>query len=117
MDAARLMSAPCDWQASRLLAWVLMPDHWHGLVLLGEGETLAMRIGWLKSSSARGLRRAHPSLGRVWAPGYHDHALRTDEAMTHVARYIVMNPVRAGLVRRVRDWAFWDAVWVGASRP
>lgn len=117
-DAARQLSAPGNWQASRLLAWVLMPDHWHGLVLLGEGETLAMRIGWVKSASARQLRHAHPALGRVWAPGYHDHALRSDEAVVDAARYIVMNPVRAGLARRVGDWAFWDAVWVGGgSRP
>jgi hypothetical protein len=29
-----------------------------------------------------------------------------------VARYIVANPVRAGLVRRVQDYPLWDALWV-----
>jgi hypothetical protein len=29
-----------------------------------------------------------------------------------VARYVVMNPVRAGLVSRVGDYPFWDAAWI-----
>ena len=44
-DAARLMTETGNWQGSHLLAWVLMPDHWHGLMQLGESETLPARIG------------------------------------------------------------------------
>jgi hypothetical protein len=32
--------------------------------------------------------------------------------MRDVARYMIANPVRAGLVRRVGDYSFWNAVWV-----
>ena len=100
------------WETSRLPAWVLMPDHWHGLVELGDGDTLTDRIRTLKANTARVARQARPDIAQVWAKGYHDHALRTDETLRDVARYIVLNPVRAGLVRRVGDYPFWDAVWV-----
>ena len=50
--------------------------------------------------------------GRVWAAGYHDRALRAEVDIPHVARYLVLNPVRAGLVARVGDYPFWDAVWI-----
>ena len=89
-----------------------MPDHWHGLVQLGEGELLSSRIGWIKAASGRGLRQRHPCMGRVWAPGYHDRALRMEDDLLAAARYIVLNPVRAALVRRVGDYPFWDAVWI-----
>src|SRR5690606_22106807 len=114
----RVMSATPAWQRSRLLAWVLMPDHWHGLVELGGFDSLPTCVGRLKGRSARLLRQAHPGIGpTVWAPAYHDRALRAEEQLVDAARYVVMNPVRAGLVRRVGDYPYWDAVWVsGGSR-
>ncbi len=39
--------------------------------------------------------------------------LRNDEDLTTVARYLIANPVRAGLVDRAGMYPFWDAVWVG----
>ena len=36
----------------------------------------------------------------------------SDEDLVAVARYIVANPVRAGLVKNVRDYPHWDAVWL-----
>jgi putative transposase len=110
--AARALADPRLWPASRLLCWVLMPDHWHGLLELGRLDSLEVRIGLLKSNTARVVRRQRPEVARVWARGYHDHALRAEESMQAVARYIVLNPVRAGLVRRVGEWPYWDAVWL-----
>ena len=44
--------------------------------------------------------------------GYHDHALRQEEDLRAVARYIIANPVRAGLVERIGDYPHWDAAWL-----
>lgn len=110
--AARAIVDPRLWQSSVLLAWVLMPDHWHGLVSLGDEHDLPSTIRGLKANTARYVRQAAPHVARVWASGYHDHALRSEEDMLEIARYIVLNPVRAGLVRRIRDYPFWDAVWL-----
>jgi REP element-mobilizing transposase RayT len=110
--ASRLLSDAENWRDSRLLAWVLMPDHWHGLVELHHGDTLAGRIGWIKSHSARQLRQAHPGMGRVWAPAYHDRALRHDEDLRAISHYLLMNPVRAGLSTSARLYPFWDAIWL-----
>ena len=110
--AAGLLTEPTSWQRSRLLAWVLMPDHWHGLVQLGDSESLSACIGRLKGSTSRQLKLAHPHLGRVWGPGFHDRAMRSDDDLRATARYLAMNPVRAGLVKRVGDYPYWDAIWV-----
>ena len=114
--ASASLSDPMQWGQSRLLAWVLMPDHWHALFVLGEEETLARRVGWVKAESARRLGRCFLHLGRVWAPAFHDRALREEDDIQAVARYVVANPVRAGLVARVVDYPFWDAVWLRNAR-
>ena len=93
-----------------------MPDHWHGLVVLGEGDTLSRCVGHAKGMSARRLRQAHEGLGPIWGDGYQDRALRKDDDVAAAARYVVMNPVRAGLVQRVGDYPYWDAIWVGTAR-
>lgn len=115
-DAARAMTQSSAWRDSTLLAWVLMPDHWHGLVRLGDGARLKDCMQRLKGASARYLRARHARLGKVWARGFHDHALRREEDMLAVARYLVLNPVRAGLVRSVGSYPFWDAAWL-SGRP
>ncbi len=39
-----------------------------------------------------------------WQRSFYDHALRTDEDLVHTARYVLANPVRAGLVHDFRDY-------------
>jgi len=97
---------------ARLLAWVLMPDHFHGLLQLGEKTSLQNMVNRLKSASARRANRVMGREGPLWARAYYDHALRREEDSLETARYIVANPVRAGLVRCVADYPFWNAIWL-----
>jgi putative transposase len=48
----------------------------------------------------------------VWQTAYHDRAIRQEEDLEGIARYIVANPLRAGIVSSVRDYALWDAKWL-----
>ncbi|MGH8214282.1 MAG: transposase, partial [Rhodanobacteraceae bacterium] len=50
-----------------MLAWVLMPDHTHWLIRLGDGDTLATVVNRLKSASARNVNRLLHRRGPVWA--------------------------------------------------
>ncbi|WP_054903633.1 transposase [Pseudomonas sp. NBRC 111131] len=95
----------------RSLAWVVMPDHVHWLIELRSG-TLCCLMRRFKSRSSHALYQLGMPRRKVWQPGYHDHALRREESVVHVARYIVANPLRAGLVRRAGDYPHWDAVWI-----
>lgn len=97
---------------SQMLAWVLMPDHAHWLLQLGDKSSLGEVIGRLKSASSRRANRTLNRTGPVWSKAFHDHALRKEEDLQAVARYIVANPLRAGLVSRIGDYPFWNAVWL-----
>jgi len=97
---------------SETLAFVVMPDHFHWLFALGENMPLAPLIKSVKSFSARSINRRLGGSGRVWQTGYHDHALRRDEDIVQVSRYVVANPLRAGLVERLGDYPLWDAAFL-----
>ncbi|PKM05833.1 MAG: transposase [Gammaproteobacteria bacterium HGW-Gammaproteobacteria-4] len=110
--AARVCHAPMTWGDAQALCWVLMPDHWHGLIQLGDNDHLALCVNRFKALIAKAVRCQHGANGHVWQRGFHDHALRREEDMRAIARYIVYNPVRAGLVARVGDYPYWNAVWL-----
>lgn len=86
-------------------AFVIMPDHLHWLVQLQDDQldSLMQRIKSISSHQIKPLR---------WQAGFHDHALRREEGLKKVARYIIANPLRAGLVENIGDYPHWDAVWV-----
>jgi len=87
------------------LCFVVMPDHLHWLLQL-QNEALSRLVGRIKSISAKRLGQP------IWQKGFHDHALRREEDVRSLARYVVANPLRAGLVERVGDYPHWDAVWI-----
>jgi putative transposase len=101
---------------ARTLAFVVMPDHLHWLVEVREGWTLAKVVGDVKSVSAHRINQFLGRKGKIWQAGYHDHALRREEDLVGVARYVVANPLRAGLVTRLGEYPLWDAIWLRPDR-
>ncbi len=98
--------------ACRSLAFVVMPDHVHWLVELGA-RGLPSLMKTLKSESAWRINRCRGvDAVPVWQRGYHDHAVRREEDLRRVARYIIANPLRAGLANGVGDYSHWDAIWL-----
>ncbi|QDH65365.1 MULTISPECIES: transposase [Pseudomonas] len=98
-----------DWVNS--LAFVVMPDHMHWLVQLHE-RTLAELMCRIKSRSSLTVNGALGRKGRLWQKGYHDRGVRREADLKDFARYVVCNPIRAGLVSRVHDYPLWDVWWL-----
>jgi putative transposase len=94
------------------LAWVLMPDHVHWLFILRDFANLSTVMKKFKSRSAIAVNRRLDRYSAVWQRGYYDHAIRVDEELRTVGRYIVANPLRAHLVNKLVDYPHWDAVWL-----
>jgi len=97
---------------ARMLAWVLMPDHAHWLLELGESKSLQKVVESLKSFSALDANIALGRRGALWGRAYHDRGLRHEDDVAAVARYIVANPLRAGLVRHIGQYPYWNATWL-----
>ena len=91
---------------AQTICFVVMPDHLHWLMQLNEGQNLSDIVRTVKSLSSKQIGQ------RIWQRGFYDHAIRRDEDIRSLARYIVANPVRAGLVESVGAYPHWDAIWL-----
>ena len=95
------------------LAYVVMPDHLHWLFAPVGDKSLSQVVADAKRRSAWLINEITGQTGRpVWQHGFHDRALRREESSRDAARYVVANPLRAGLVQTIGDYSLWDAVWV-----
>ena len=101
----RVMRDDAARGSHKTMAFVVMPDHLHWLLELRQ-EPLSRLVGRVKSISAKRIG------GSIWQDGFHDRALRREEDLRDMARYVVANPLRAGLVERIGDYPHWDAIWV-----
>lgn len=91
---------------AQTLAFVVMPDHVHWLLQLEGNGSLPGIVRLYKSKVSFSLRQ------RIWQRGFHDHALREEDDVRDIARYIIANPLRAGLAERVGEYPYWDAIWL-----
>jgi REP element-mobilizing transposase RayT len=97
------------------LAWVVMPDHFHALLSLDGRVSLSEAMNKLKGRSARVINQLLDRTGPFWQSSFYDHALRREEDRLQPARYVVANPLRAGIVERLGDYPHWDSVWLPLS--
>ena len=110
-DSARSIQETAQRLDGRLIAWVLMPDHWHGLIEIGNWMSLPTYVGRLKGAVSRKLKLLHPNLPAVWQDGFHDHAIRRCESIETIADYLLMNPIRAGLAENLSQYPYWYCEW------
>ncbi|TBW56640.1 transposase [Marinobacter halodurans] len=93
---------------AKVMAWVIMPDHLHLLLALTGVGSLGDVLAHLKIQASRNAGSKIP-----WQKGYHERTLRRIEDRQDIARYIILNPVRAGIVRTVREYPHWDSMYLG----
>jgi REP element-mobilizing transposase RayT len=91
-----------------ITTYCFMPDHAHILATGTALHTDARSFVKLAKQQAgfwfRKARREH-----LWQEGFYDHVLREEDATPNVIRYIVNNPVRAGLVESPQQYEFWGS--------
>lgn len=103
----------------RIYAYCFMLDHLHLLVQgTHDSANLPEMVRAFKGASSVAARQA--GLSRLWQRGFYDHVIRSYESLDRIAWYVLMNPVRANLAGRARDWRFSDSVipnWNNVEEP
>jgi putative transposase len=92
-------------QSVAVLAYCYMPDHVHLLVESQAEDSDCLRF-IARAKQFAGFHYQARFNRRLWQRYGYEHTLRSDEAGISVARYILENPVRAGLVTRIEDYPF-----------
>ncbi len=105
----------------RLLAYCLMPNHFHLVVWTHEDGDLSRWMQWLLTSHVRRYHRHYDSSGHVWQGRFKAFPIEEDDHLLTVMRYVERNPVRAKAIpiRKAQRWP-WSSVGTppkDADRP
>jgi putative transposase len=101
-DAARQR-----WQIE---AYCLMTTHFH-LVLATKVDALSAGMERLNGDYARSFNHRHNRRGHLFAERFSSWVIEGDEYLENTVRYVLLNPVRAGLCRHAKDWRWSGSRW------
>jgi REP element-mobilizing transposase RayT len=89
-----------------LLAYALMPDHIHLVVVPGPSTSLSGIMQSLKGRFARHWNQRLGRRGSVWQPRYYESAVRTEAQLIRWLEYVAHNPVQAGLAKSPEEYPY-----------
>jgi putative transposase len=92
----------------RILAYCLMPNHWHLVLYPKKDKDLSEFMRWLTTTHARQYRVKTKSIGHghLYQGSYKSFPVAKDHYLTTLIRYVEQNPLRAQLVKRAQDWTY-----------
>ena len=108
----RLLAEAAERFSLRLLAYVVMPNHWH-LVAWPVGDNdLSAAIQWLTLTHTARWHTAHETVGTgpIYQGRFKSFPIESDEHFYTVCRYVERNPLRASLVDRAEAWRY-SSLW------
>ena len=108
----RVMAEALDVCSMRILAFVLLPNHWHFVLWPKHDGDLSAFCRWLThTDSMRWHAHYHTSgTGHIYQGRFKSFPVETDDHLYAVCRYVERNPLRANLVQRAEHWR-WSSLW------
>ncbi|NJL48398.1 MAG: hypothetical protein HC929_14100 [Leptolyngbyaceae cyanobacterium SM2_5_2] len=92
-------------QTLDVLAYCLMPNHYHLLVQCKtqdvSGAMMRLSVAYTKA-----MNRRYNRVGALFQGQFQSIGVESDEYLYHLTRYIHLNPVKAGIVAHPKDWEF-----------
>lgn len=89
-----------------LIAYVLMPNHFHLIVKVNEDSALEKSMQRFSTSYTKAINISQKRVGHLFQGRYKAKLIPENNYLLHLSRYIHLNPVRAGLVSKLEDWDF-----------
>lgn len=87
----------------RCVAFCQMTTHWHAVIEVPDGS-LSAGMHWLNSEYSKAFNDRHGRVGYLVRDRFWSRRKEDDGALLTAYRYVVDNPVRAGIVDRAEDW-------------
>lgn len=89
-----------------LIAYCLMPNHFHVIAKILIERSLENAMQRFSTSYTKAINKQQGRVGHLFQGRYKSKPIPGNEYLLHLSRYIHLNPVRAGLVRRPEQWEF-----------
>lgn len=94
----------------KLIAATVMPNHFHFLASMNEeARSIEKIMHSIKRYSAKEINFIVNKTGALWQSESYDHVVRDEKEMQNILKYILLNPVKAGLVE---SWDEWDLTYI-----
>jgi len=110
------ISEAVERHAWSCLAYCLLDTHVHLLIATPQ-PTLSLGMKWLLGPYAQNFNQRHEREGHLFRGRFYSRRVQTQNHLMAAISYIVLNPVRAGLVERPEDWPWSSyAATIGRRR-
>jgi putative transposase len=108
----RVLAEAVERTRTRLLAYCLMPNHWHLVVWPRQDGELSRFVGWLTLTHTQRWHAHRRSIGsgHLYQGRFKSFPIQEDEHFYSVARYVERNALRAKLVHQAQDWR-WGSLY------
>jgi REP element-mobilizing transposase RayT len=114
--ATRLLAAAVERFDLRCHSWCFMSNHIHLMVTSPLGN-LSVAMGWYCGQLAQTFNHRHGRIGHLFQGRFGSRRIEDDTHLLELARYIPLNPVRAGLCRSPDGWAWSSYAVTAGLRP
>ncbi len=96
----------------RVLAWCVMPNHWHLVLWPHKDGDLSEFMRWLTVTHTQRWHAAHRTAGTgpLYQGRFKSFPIQEDERLLTALRYVERNPLRANLAEHAEDWR-WSSLW------
>ncbi|MFN0037949.1 MAG: REP-associated tyrosine transposase [Burkholderiales bacterium] len=102
-----VLSQVCERYHWAIHAWCQMTNHYHLVIETPEGN-LSAGMRQLNGVYTQKVNSRHRRVGHVFQGRFKGILVERDSYLLELARYVVLNPVRAGMVRQVHKWK-WNS--------
>jgi len=104
-----LMKIASERIPMRILAYCLMPNHFHLVLWSHDDGDISRWMHWLLTAHTKRHHRIRKSSGRIWQGRFKAFPIQQDRHLLTVMRYVERNPLRANLVASAADWS-WSSI-------
>jgi putative transposase len=96
----------------KIFGFCLMPNHFHFVLEPAHENALSPFMQWLLTSHVRRYHQHYGGSGHIWQGRFKSFPIQRNEHLMTVLRYVLQNPVRAGLSSTAREW-----LWSSLRKP
>ena len=108
----KILEQASAWTQTRIVAYCLMPNHWHLVLWPRHDGELSEVLRWITVTHTQRwhAHRQSAGTGPVYQGRFKSFPVQTDEHFLAVVRYVERNALRAQLVVRAEEWQ-WASLW------
>lgn len=108
----RILQEAIERYGTQLLAWCLMPNHWHLVVKPHKNGELSRFVGWFTLTHTQRWHAHYHNTGsgHLYQGRFKSFPVQEEDYFLSVCRYVERNALRANLVAQAEQWR-WSSLW------